>query len=250
MTKSSPRRQFLATAWALAALAAAPSARAAEQVDGRGSVQLQTRAPGAFTAVQLGMTAQVEVRIGGADDITIETDDNLLPLIETPVVNGALQIRLSRSVAGIHPTTLRIVVRARRIDRLAVAGSGSMRTEALRAGSLKLDVAGTGSIVAAGLHCDALEASVAGSGSITVDGEAPTLTASVAGSGDLVAGRLRSETARVSLAGSGNATVWTAGALTASLVGSGDLRYYGNPRVRTSSVGSGTVRQAAGSPRP
>jgi hypothetical protein len=248
MTSHSPRRQFLGAACALAALAAAPCARAAEQVDGRGGVQVQARAPGAFTAVELSLPAQVEVRLAGADGLTIETDGNLLPLIETPVVDGTLEIRLARSVAGIHPTVLRIVVHARRIERLAVAGSGSIATEALRAAALKLSVAGTGSIAAARLHCDALEASLAGSGSITVDGEAPALRASVAGSGDLAAGRLRSDTARVSLAGSGSATVWTAGELTASLVGSGDVRYYGNPRVRTSSVGSGTVRRAAGSP--
>jgi hypothetical protein len=248
MNRHSHRRQFLLAACAAAALAAATGARAADQVEGRGAVQVQTRTPGAFTAVRLSVPAQVVVRTGEPDSLAIETDANLLPLIETAVVDGALEIRLARGVDGIRPTTLRIVVHARRIDRLAVAGSGRMTAESLHAASLQLDVAGTGSISAGQLRCDAVAASLTGSGAITLDGEAPTLSASVSGSGDLAAGRLRSDTVHVSLAGSGHATVWAAGELNASLVGSGDLRYYGHPRVHAASVGGGAVRRVAGSP--
>ena len=35
----------------------------------------------------------VELRIGNSEGITIETDDNLLPLIETVIENGTLKIR-------------------------------------------------------------------------------------------------------------------------------------------------------------
>jgi hypothetical protein len=241
------RRQFVAAAAAFAA-AAALTSRSADAAGGRGNVQVQARSPGPFTAVHLRVPADAEVRTGNADGLTIETDAALLPLVETVVVDGALEIRLARGVTEIRPTVLRIVVTARHIDDLAVAGSGALKTEALRTGALHLSVAGTGSITATKLHCEQLHASVAGSGTITLDGEAPRLTASVAGSGDLAAGHLRSESASVNLAGSGSVTVWPAAALTASLVGSGDVRYYGQPKVRASSAGSGSVRRAAGSP--
>jgi hypothetical protein len=241
------RRQFVAAAAAFAA-AAALASRSAEAAGGRGNVQVQARSPGPFTAVHLGVPADAEVRTGNADGLTIETDADLLPLIETVVVDGALEIRPLRGVTAIRPSVMRIVVTARHIDGLAVAGSGDLKTDALRTGVLHLSVAGTGSITATKLHCDRLHASVAGSGTITVDGEAPRLTASLAGSGDLAAGRLRSDTARVSVAGSGSATVWPAAELTASLVGSGDVRYYGDPKVRTSAAGSGAVRRVANSP--
>ena len=247
MSNESPRRRFLAAA-ALAAMGAAFASHASESIAGRGGVQVQTRTPGAFTAVHVAVPADVDVRIADADSLTIQTDANLLPLIETAIVNGALEIRLPRNVSAIRPTVLRIAVRARRIEGLAVAGSADLKAEALRSGSLHLSVAGSGSIAATQLHCDEVRASVAGSGKITLDGEAPRLTASVAGSGELAAGRLRSETARVNLAGAGSATVWPAAALTASIAGSGDLRYYGHPKVSTSTVGSGAVRRAAGAP--
>jgi hypothetical protein len=248
MSHPFPRRRFLVAAAACTVLVVASWAWAAEPVRGSGAVQVQARSPGAFTAVHLSLPADVEVRTAGADGLTIETDANLLPLIETRIVNDALEIRLVRGVTGTRPTVLRIVVNARHIDGLAVAGLGNIKAQALRTGALDLSVAGSGSITATSLLCENLHASVAGSGRITLDGTAPRLTASVAGSGDLAAGRLRSETATVNLAGSGGATVWPAATLTAALVGSGDLRYYGNPSVSTSAVGSGAVRRVASSP--
>ena len=46
----------------------------------------------------------------GADQasVTIETDDNLMPLIETVVENGTLQIRTTRRNIGIEPRRLNL----------------------------------------------------------------------------------------------------------------------------------------------
>jgi hypothetical protein len=242
------RRALLFAACGVTLVAAAPAVRAGETLAGRGPVQAQVRTPGAFTGVALRMPAEVEVSAGATDTVTVETSRDLLPLVETIVVRDTVVIRLREGVSGVDAAVLRIKVQARRIDALAVAGSGSIKAESLRSPSLKLSVTGSGSLVAARLHCGALDAAVAGSGSITVDGEATAFTASLAGSGDLMAARLRSDVARVSLAGSGTATVWTTGELVASLLGSGDVRYYGRPKLRISTLGSGAVRRVADAP--
>lgn len=247
MTVPSSRRRLLLVAASLAFLAAGTSA-AAESIEGNGEIRVETRAPGAFTAVGLGAPADVEVRTGNADEVRIETDANLLPLIQTRVADGALTIRWPKHVGGIAPTRLRIVVQARRIEALAVAGAGSIKADGLRTEALRLSLSGSGTIALRNLQCQSLRTSQAGSGAIMADGKATRLVASLSGSGELQAARLESGTARVSIAGSGNATVWASSELNASLVGSGDLRYHGNPQVHESSVGTGSVRRIGGAP--
>src|SRR4051812_46502843 len=55
---------------------------------GSGTIVKQTRALPAFTGVSLSMGGQVALRLGNSEDITLETDDNILPAIETVVENG------------------------------------------------------------------------------------------------------------------------------------------------------------------
>jgi hypothetical protein len=58
---------------------------------------------GSFNGVALNVPGNVELRIGNTDSVTIEADDNILPLIDTAVENGTLRIR----PAGAMPTSAR-----------------------------------------------------------------------------------------------------------------------------------------------
>jgi hypothetical protein len=248
MSNPSPRRRFLAAACCLATLAAVPPSRAADRVDGRGPTQAQARTPGAFTGVSLRIPADVEIRAGATESVTVETSQNLLPLIETAVVHDTLEIRLRDGVAGVRADTLRIVVQAPHIERLAVAGSGTIKADRLRGTELQLQVAGSGSIAAGDIECRAVAASIAGSGDMTLGGAAGKLNASVSGTGRLAAARLKADSVNLSLLGSGTATVSATRELNSSLLGSGTVRYYGDPVLRSSSLGSGSIRQEAGAP--
>ena len=97
------RRHFLAAA--LACLAIAPQAQAgdwnwgrSEQVQGSGNVKRQARDVAHFSGLALSLPGNVEIHSGsGREGLTIEADDNLLPLIETVVEEGTLQIRAKRN---------------------------------------------------------------------------------------------------------------------------------------------------------
>jgi hypothetical protein len=241
-----PRRAVLA---ALAAAAATGPAHAApDRVAGSGPVLAQTRRLDPFTGVALALPAQVELRIGSADSITIETNENLLPFIEAVVENGTLRIRPVRRGMSLTGDELKMVVTARRIERLSLAGSGAISGADLHAPRLNLDVAGGGSIALARVACEALAASIAGAGLVTIDGTAPDVSASIAGAGKLRAERLKSRAVNVNIVGSGEATVWAAGTLNASVAGSGTVRYYGSPKVRAATVGSGSAERIGPSP--
>ncbi|MGZ5183094.1 MAG: GIN domain-containing protein, partial [Ramlibacter sp.] len=120
----SRRRAVFALAATAAALAAG-SAAAWTTVRGNGVKRSEARNLTGFTGVATSVPGQLEVRLGPVESVTVETDENILPLIETRVVAGTLRIRVAPGET-IETRTLRIVVQARQLDVLALSGSGNI----------------------------------------------------------------------------------------------------------------------------
>lgn len=259
MTKTArPALRGIALAAALAAAlacAAAPSMAGGwpwggEQVQGSGSIKRQARQVSHFTGLALEVPGKLELRIGDSEGLVIETDDNVLPLVETVVENGTLKIRPSKRNLSLKTRNLKIVVNARQIERLALGGSGSIDSDALRAPRLQIDLGGSGDIKLRGLESETVSVNLGGSGDFSArGGNARKLSVSIGGSGTVDMGQVRVDDASVSVAGSGEATVWARNELSMTIAGSGDVNYYGDPRVSKSVVGSGDARRIAAAPR-
>jgi hypothetical protein len=249
------RALLLAAGMLSAALPAAPAAASplswfsGDRVQGSGNVVRQSRQVAHFTGVDLNMGGAVEVRLGATEGVTIEADDNLLPLIDTSVEDGTLRIRPQKRDLQLEPHTLKVVVQARTLERLTVAGSGSITADGLHGRSLAFDVAGSGSIAANHLDGESVSISLGGSGTLRTAGKADRLQVSVGGSGKVQAGQLAAREAMVSLSGSGQAQVWARETLNVNVAGSGDVGYYGDPRLTRSVAGSGNVRRLGAAPQ-
>jgi hypothetical protein len=190
----------------------------------------ETRPVEDFTEVGLSAPVDVHVSLGAVPSLTFEGEAETIARLETVVESGRLKIRVKPGEKNWNwsrkPT--RAIVVARRIDALAVAGSGD--------------------ITASGMQGEALKVSIAGSGDVRVNGKVEGLTASIAGSGDIRASDLEAQRVKVTIAGSGDATVRARQALSVNVSGSGDVRYYGDPTIEKTILGSGSVRRASGPP--
>lgn len=253
-----PRRAGTALLLAASVLAlAAPAAPALASpmdwiaggsVKGSGKLQEQQRAVGRFNGVALNVPGTVELRIGNTESVTIETDDNLLPLIETVVENGTLRIRQSRRNTNLRQTALKIVVYASNIERISVGGSGTVNASGLFADKLRFDVGGSGSIHAGQLDARLVSVAIGGSGNFSASGKTQQLTASIGGSGNIDAGRLAARDVQVSIGGSGEAEVWAKDQLAISIGGSGEVSYYGDPQISRSMQRSSSVKRLGTAP--
>jgi len=221
----------------------------AETVKGNGRRIAQARTASGFTGVALALPGQVELRIGATEAVTVEADENLMPLIETRVKDGLLQIRPVRNGLDLQSPDIKFIVQARQIDRLQIGGSGSIMADALRSARLQLEIGGSGSIAVNKAESEQVEVSIGGSGAVKITGVTRKLVVAIGGSGDVGAGGLQAEDVNVSVGGSGGATVWARQALSVSLAGSGDVSYYGDPKVKQAVVGSGRARRIGASPR-
>lgn len=252
-TIASNRRRLLIGACALACFAAAPQAGAwdwgkGEQVQGKGPLKRQERSIGHFTGLAISVPGDVDVRSGNTEGISIETEEDLLPLIETVVEDGTLQIRSKRHTT-IRTRHLKIVVRVRELDRVALTGSADVEVDQMRAPQVRFDIGGSGEIKVKRVESDKVSVNLGGSGELEVGGgSARDLSVSVAGSGEVDLARMRTDSANVTVAGSGDAKLWVRNALSLTVAGSGNVEYYGDPQVSKSVLGSGGMRRLGAAP--
>lgn len=237
--------RFAAVAFLLAAL---PAAAADVRLVPSGRAASESRPVGDFRSVSLSLPAEVTLKQGPAAPVAIEADDNLLPEIETAVVDGALRLRFRRSVSLSGRARIRLLVTSPAIEAISVSGSGDLRSEGVKSPVLAVNLGGSGDIRIARIEAERLKVALAGSGSFRAAGKAGEIAVKAAGSGDVDASRVEARQATVSIAGSGHVKVWASESLSVSAAGSGDVGYYGDPAVKRSIVGSGTVKRLGAAP--
>jgi hypothetical protein len=234
-------------------LAFAPTAEAwgwGTNVTGSGTAKTEARQVSGFTGISLSLPAKVTLIQGDKESLTIEGDDNVVPLIESVVERGSLKLRFTEKNLNLKTKTpLRITVYAKTIESLSVAGSGDIVADQLKSPTLKTSIAGSGDVAIKNLSADTLKVSISGSGDFAAGGKVDAIEANVAGSGDIKAGRLESKTVKISIAGSGDATVWAKEGLQVSVAGSGDVKYYGDPEIKKSVLGSGSMKRLGATPQ-
>lgn len=246
-------RTVLTTLACTALLGASPVAQAREwgwgkTLRGSGVVKTETRNVTGFTSISLSLPADTQIVQGDSEGISIESDDNILPLIETVVESGSLKIRLQDRNSSVSTKNLRIVVSAKTLEALSISGSGDLRAAKLKSPKLKASISGSGDINIASLDAETLAVSISGSGNFAAGGKLQSVESKIAGSGDIKIGKLEAQAVKVSIAGSGDATVWAKDTLTISVAGSGDVKYYGDAKVTQSIAGSGSVKRLGAAP--
>jgi hypothetical protein len=238
-TMTATRRALLIAA-ALSFLAAPAFA---ETVRGNGVMKTETRPFSGFTGVGLGIPAKVEVKLGATEGITIEADENVLPLIDTRLKNGELTIKTVRDNLDLDTKSIRIVVQAKTMNQLDLGGSGSISAEQLKGAKIVMNIGGSGSIEVKNLDADHVEIAIGGSGNVKFGGTAKGVEASIGGSGNIVAPNFVADQAEITVAGSGDVTLGVRNKLEVTIAGAGVIGYYGDPKVSRTVLGSGVIKR-------
>jgi len=179
---------------------------------------------------------------GEEEGLTIETDANLLPYIESRVVNGCLIVE-PKGGATLKPTRgIRYELRFKRLGEISLEGAFEAEGKSVKADTLEARISGSGTIRLDRVEAEELRLSVSGSGKVSWAGSAARQSVRISGSGDYRAGGLRSGEAEARISGSGNVVVWATDRLEARISGSGSVSYYGRPQIVQSISGSGKLR--------
>ncbi|KXK57266.1 MAG: hypothetical protein UZ07_CHB004000764 [Chlorobi bacterium OLB7] len=225
-------------------------------IEGNGEVTSQSRTLEPFHSIVVEGSMDVRLAQGGEQQLKLQAEENLLPIITTTVENGVLTISSTES----YCTTKGVTVFATmpEVRSVAIEGSGDVTAEGTivagsgagastgaganpATGKLTFSIDGSGSINAP-VQAGELRVSIGGSGDVFLKGSSKAFTAEINGSGDIAAGELLTEQCHVAINGSGDASVQATHELHVEINGSGDVAYAGNPPVlRTNINGSGDV---------
>jgi hypothetical protein len=210
---------------------------------GSGRVATDTRPVAGFSAIDLRGVGQLTVTLGSPEGLTVEAEDNLLPLI-TSTVNGDTLILELKEGRPTRPIIYRVA--ARQITALSTSGAGDIDAPGVTGASLRTSQSGAGNVRLDRLSVQTLDSSLAGAGSLDASGSAARLVVSVAGAGNVAARDLAVKDAELTMSGAGKATVRVSDNLKARLTGAGSVEYLGSPRVDSAITGGGTVRPLSG----
>lgn len=165
------------------------SSVASAAVTGSGVKLTETRKIGAFSKLDVSDGVQLEVR-KGAPSLTIEGDDNVVPLYVTEVVGD--ELRIHRTTKDWLRTKLPLVVKVTTpsLSRLEASGGVEVSLEGVAAPAFALDLSGGVELEARGLELDALSLDASGGVQLHLDGRVKKAKVDVSGGVALKAPKL------------------------------------------------------------
>jgi hypothetical protein len=194
-----------------------------DKITGSGNVVSQERNVTGFTGVVVNGSTKAFIEMDTAFSVSVKGYENLLPYLETKLVNGALQVGFTDDV-NISNDNTEVHIHLPALDHIETNGSG--------------DMAVTGDVTGS----DHLTAIINGSANITVEkGNADEFEGEINGDGDILALGFQSKQATIHISGSGNTEISVSDKLNVTISGSGNVYYHGTPVITTSITGSGQV---------
>ena len=212
-------------------------------VIGSGKSMTEARAVQDFDGVELAFIGDLTITQGDEERLEITGDDNILPIIETTVEGGILQIRTRPMFMAQPVLPLRYELTVKDLRTVRLSGLGNVAAEQLQSDQLELSLTGAGTLRVDDLKADSLEVNMTGLGDANVGGAVARQEVLVSGAGNYQAEDLRSGAAEVMLSGLGNAKVWVTERLQTTISGAGSVDYYGRPAASQTISGLGSIKQ-------
>ena len=195
-----------------------------------------------FTGIGVGVHADVYYTPGNTHEVRIEGDAKDVDDLIAEVEDGFLKLRyenwrIKRSKLTIHITS-------KNLDAVKMSGSGLFESNSpIKSEEMDIAISGSGNIVFQKLDAEEVGVKISGSGDVILDsGSADELDMKISGSGKLKAETYEVNEFSASISGSGGARITAKEEIDVRISGSGSVHYHGNPRVNSSSSGSGKVR--------
>jgi len=177
-------------------------------IQGSGTAKTEQRTLSGFSKVVAGGAIRLEVTAQKDFGVTVEADDNLLPLIKTDVSGDTLKIYResgSSSKIGVKVTISMPDVK-------------------------NIDVSGASTAIVSNVKTTSLELEASGASKIKIDGEANELKSEASGASGIDAENLRVENADVQASGASSSTITAANELKADASGASTIYYTGEPK--------------------
>jgi hypothetical protein len=214
----------------------------ANQVEGSGTLQTETRKVGDFSGLDVSGIINAKLTIGEKTSVMLSGDDNLLPLIETNVRDGRLEAKFKDNTGITTQQTLLLTVTTPRIESLIARGTSRIDATGIAGKALTVDASDTSNLTLKEVTSDAVTIKAEGVSRVTLAGKGPLLTLDFSGATRLDSIEFHALSVKAKMAGAAQAEVQASTSVEGSIVDAGNLRVRGNPANRTvTTSGAGRV---------
>lgn len=192
---------------------------------GSGNRKTEKRDVAAFTSISSSGAFNVEVVCQKERSLSLEGDDNILPLVTTEVKGATLYLDSKKGYSTKKPIVVRITIPD--LDELNSSGAGEFTVTNIKNESVRFKTSGAATI--------------------TASGETKTLKIDMSGAGSIATANLKADDVNVTMSGAGSADVFAAKKLDASISGAGSITYSGDPVVTKNVSGIGSIEKKGSS---
>lgn len=215
-----------------------------KQVKGSGVIVKEQRHVSSFDKIEVSTAIHLILTQGTERSITVEADDNIVPLIQTEVKNNELTIQIKSPNTSTSPTVMNVYVTAPSLRALEANSAAKVSGESVwKFSELELE-ANSAAKITLGLQGDKLEVDVNSAASVELSGNAAFMEVDVSSAGKLRANDLIVKKAIVEVSSAGSAEVHVTDELGYDISSAGKLNYEGTPQIlKAETDRSGKVHQ-------
>ena len=190
-----------------------------KEINGSGNIETREYDVSSINKVEVGGEGVLIIEQGDAEELVIETDDNLFEYVKVSVADGILTIETTYDQGyDLVPTdSINYYLKLKDLEELRLPGAVSVKCDDIQLSSLDLDMSGVASV--------------------EIAGEVDILDISVGGVGTLKGRDLSTTECNISGDGNANITLRVSNKLDVVFTGIGKINYIGSPEVNKQDVG-------------
>jgi hypothetical protein len=209
---------------------------------GDGNVLKEVRKVTSFDGIDVSGAFDIIIKQGLVEEVTVEADANLLPIIRTEVVGGTLVIETKKPIK--HVTVMKVYVTVKDLKKIDVSGAVDINTEGrITVPELSIDASGA-SDSKMEIAVQKLKLDCSGASKMKFSGSATNVSMDLSGASDIFGYDMLAETYDIDISGAGNAQINVSKRIRAEISGAGSIKYRGSPSEVDQSVsGAGSIKK-------
>lgn len=210
---------------------------------GNGNIVVEEIDLGSLSKVSIGGNYNVTLICGKREKVIIETDENLLPFINTELFDQTLNINNVHNLKSSEGIKIDIYYKV--LDKIYSTGASKVEHKGILTSSdLTINLSGAGAIELE-IQSTNVKVNLTGAGVVKLSGKTDYQETHISGAGGLDAIDLVSNECHINLSGLGGAEVYAVEKLEATITGIGGIIYAGNPKLIERQVtGIGKIKPA------
>ena len=198
-------------------------------ITGSGVPKDEKRVLAPFTKVEVSAMFEATVASGPDRSVSLQVDDNLLPLIRTRVVDGRLTIDFIDGTIIVTSRPQKVAIVAPDLVEIIARGAAKVLADGVTGESFRVKSEAASSIELKRLDVRSLDVEASGAGRVTLQGRGKALTLDASGSSKLRAMDATFEAADVMISGASRCELGVTGSIAGEINGASSLDVVGSP---------------------